>query len=231
MTNWMEITGISLQIFAGFVFILDQVAHKFSTSIEKWAGRVVTLATEKPKRRWRIVVLFSVVALPVIIITLLMWGAREEITWAAIGGVLIFTLIGFNVYGSLLILIGKRTLDGDIAKHMNVNALIEGGKFIKVNFFLLVISGILLSGSIYIIGYVQPNTDNVVLQILLVVLILISSLVLAPTFLFSLFFLSSEGISHLMYLMGKIKSAYYWIAIAVLWVAGGGLLLAYALSS
>jgi hypothetical protein len=230
MTNWMEIIGISLQLLAGLVFILDQIASNFSTSIGKWARSVITFATEKATRRWRIVVLFSVVALPVIIIALMMWGAKEEITWATIGGVLIFTLIGYSSYGFFLALIGKRTLRGDIAKH--INALIEDGKFVKVNFILWVISCIALAGFIYIVYYVQPKTMDIILQILLLVPIFIIAFVFLPTFLFSLLFLILEFVFRLIHRMANVKhTEYYWIAIAVLWVAGGGFLLANALCS
>ena len=225
MTNWMEITGISLQFLAGLIFILDQVARKFSTSIGKWAGIIITFATAKTTRRWRIVVLLSLVALPVIFITLTALGTNEEITWTTIGGVLIFTLIGFDSYGLLMILVGKRTLRGDIAKH--IKSLIEDGKLVSVNVILLVISCIVLSGFTYLVGYVLPKPDNIALLILLVVPILISVLVFLPTLLFSMLFLVLEGVFRLIHRMGNVKHPeYYWIAIAVFWIAGGGLLLA-----
>jgi len=230
MINWMEVIGISLQLLAGLIFILDQIARNFSTSIGKWARSVITFATEKATRRWRIVTLLSIVALPVIviIITLTTFGTNEEITWTAIGGVLIFTLIGFNSYGLLLTLVGKRTLRGDIAKH--IKSLIEDRKLVSVNVILLVISCIALAGFVYVVSYMQPKTDNIVLQILQVVLIFINALVFLPTLLFSLLFLILEGVFHLIHRMVDVKHPeYYWIVIAVLWVAGGGFLLANAL--
>lgn len=229
MMNWMEITGISLQILAGLVFILDHIAHKFSTSIERWIGSVITFITGKSQRRWRIIILFSFIALPVIIIALTTLGTNEEITWTTIGGVLIFTVIGFDAYALLLILVGKRTLRGDIAQH--INSLIEDGKIVSVNVIILVISVILLSGICFIVGYVQPKIDNIVLQTLLAAPLFVSLFVFFPALLFSLFFLFSEGLMRFIYFMGKVRSAYYWIAIVVLWVTGGGFLLANALCS
>jgi hypothetical protein len=225
----MEITGISLQILAGLVFILDQIAHKFSTSIEKWVGGAVTFVTGKTKRRWRIVILFSLVALPVIFIALAKLGTNEEITWATIVGILIFTVIGFDSYALLLIIVGKRTLRGNITQH--INSLIEDGKLVSVNVIVLVISCILLAGISIIMVYVQPKIDNIVLQTLLAAPLLMGLFIFLPAVFFSLFFLLSEGFIRFIYSMGKIRPAYYWIAILILWVAGGGFLLANALCS
>ena len=76
----MEIIGISLQLLAGLIFILDQIARHFSTSIGKLTRGVIAFATEKATRRWRIVTLFSIVGLPVIviIITLATFGTNEQ---------------------------------------------------------------------------------------------------------------------------------------------------------
>ncbi|MGB5925297.1 MAG: hypothetical protein WBH01_04305 [Dehalococcoidia bacterium] len=224
----MEITGIALQVSAGLVFILDQVAHRFSTSIESWIGRIVTFLTGKRERRLSIVVLSSLVALPVIIIALTTWGTEEGITWSVIVGVLVFTVLGFDVYALLLVLIGKRTLRGNIGAH--ISSLNENGKLVSVNVILLISSSILLSGFIYVVGHVLPKTDNIVLQALLLVPIFIILLAVVPTLLFSLFFLFLEGVFRLLHRMGNVRHPeYYWIAIAVFWVAGGGLLLASAL--
>ena len=227
MTNWMEITGISLQILAGLVFILDEVAHKFSTSIEKWAGSVITFITGKTKRRWRLFILLCLVALPVIIIALIKLGTNEEITLATIFGVLVFTAFGFETYALVLIVVGKGTLRGNIAKH--IDSLIEDGKLLSVNRIAWVISFVLLLGIYVIVSYVQPKIDNTVPQTLLAVPLFIGSFIFVPALFFSSLFLFSEGLIRFIYLMGKARPAYYWIAILVLWVAGGGFLLANAL--
>ena len=227
MTNWMEIAGISLQILAGLVFILDQIAHKFSTSIERWIGSVITFITGKGKRRWRILILFSLVALPVIIIALTKLGTNEEITWATIGGVLVFTVLGFYTYALLLILVGKRTLRGDISQH--INSLIQDEKIISVNVKVFAISCVVIAAISFIIGYIYPKPDNFVLEILLSSILFSCTIVFLPALFFSFLFLFAEGLLRFINIMRKVKSGYYWIAIVVLWVAGGGFLLANAL--
>jgi hypothetical protein len=229
MTNWMEITGISLQLLAGLVLVLDQIAHKFLTNIETWVGSVRTFITGKGKRRWRIVILFSLVALPVIIIALAKLGTNEAITWAAIGGVLIFTLIGFNAYALLLILVGKRTLRGDIGKH--INSLIEDEKIVSVNVQVFIISCVFTAVIFFIIRYILPKLDNSVLGILLSLILVVCMLVFLPALIFSFLFVLGEGLVRFINKMGKVPAKYYWIAIVVLWVAGGGFLLANALCS
>ena len=229
MTNWMEITGISLQIFAGFVFILDQTLHKFQTSIEKGVGKVTRFVTGKTKRRWRIVILFSLVALPVIIIALAKWGTHEEITWAAIGGALIFTFLGFYVYALLLILTGKKTLRGSIDQH--INSLIDDKKIVSVNIKVFIISLIVTALIYFIIGYIHPKPENLVLEVLLNFILIFFMIVFTPALCFSFLFLFAEFLVYLINRMAKVKSQYYWIAITVFWVAGGGFLLANALCS
>ncbi len=229
MTNWMEITGISMQLFAGLIFIIDQIARNFSTSVGKLARGALTFTTGKATRRWRIVTLLSLVALPLIVLVLTAFGT-EKMTWPMIGGVLIFTLIGFDSYALFLILVGKKTLRRDISKQMN--SLIQGGRLVSLNRTLLIISGIALTVFIYVVGYAQPGADNFVFQILQLLLVFVGAFVFAPTFLFSLFFLVLEGVFRLTCRVANVKHPeYYWIAIAVLWVAGGAFLLAHVLSS
>lgn len=227
MTNWMEFAGISLQIAAGLVLILDQIAHKFSTSIERWMSGVITFVPKKGKKRWRIVILFSLVALPVIIIALTTWGTNEEITWATIGGVLAFTVIGFDAYVLLLVLVRKRTLRGDIGQH--IDSLFQDEKLISLNVKAFVISCAVTAAISFIMGYIHPKPDNFVLEMLLTFFLVCCILIFVAALFFSFLFLLVEGLLRFISIMGKVKSGYYWIAIVVLWVAGGAFLLANAL--
>lgn len=227
MTNWLEITGISLQIFAGLIFILDNIAHKFSTSIERWTSKAIAFLTGQGRRRWRIIILLSLVALPVIVISLAQWGLNEKITWAAVGGVLIFTVIGFDVYGILLILIGRRTMRGDIAQHMRT--LIEDGKIVRINVIIFVITFLWLVIHIFFLFNLYLDTSNSAQEILLLLSFIFTFLVVVPVFFFSSTFVILESLVRFTSLMGKIESKYYWIAIVVVWIAGGSFLLANAL--
>ena len=212
---------------AGLVFILDQVAHKFSTSIERLISNVRNFITGKVKRRSRIIILFAVVALPVMVISLMVWGTNDEITWFTIIGVLIFTAIGLYAYGFLLLIIGKRTLRGDISHH--INSLIQDGKMLAVNVKVFLISCASIAGLLLVSIYVSPRLTNLILEILLGFIIYPCLVFFSFGWIFSFLFLLGEGLLRLIKRMEKVRSGYYWIAIVVLWVAGGGLLIANAL--
>jgi hypothetical protein len=223
----MEFAGISLQIAAGLVFVLDQVAHKFSTSVEKWVGGVITRIPQRGKRRWRILTLFSLVALPVMIIALTTWGPNGELTWTTIGGVLVFTVIGFDAYVLLLVLIRKRNLRDDIGEH--ISSLLQDEKLISLNVKAFFISCVVTVSISLVAAYVYPKLDYFVLRIILTLVLACCTLVFVPALFFSFLFLLVEGLLRFISVMGKVKSGYYWIAVLVLWIAGGGFLLANAL--
>ncbi|MFC1954476.1 hypothetical protein ACFLVZ_01470 [Chloroflexota bacterium] len=229
MTNWLEIAGISLQIIAGFIFILDQIAVKFSTSIEKWTQKAITIMTRHDRRRWRMFILFSLVAIPVILYSFIKFGTNEEITWSTIGGAVIFSIIGFEVYALLLVIVGKKTLKGNIGHH--IDSLIREGKIVKTNIILFIVSIILFWWIFYIIGKLSTLTDNNLLRIFIFSLSGFSILIMFPALFFSFLFLIPEGFTRFILWLAVINSSYIWVAIAVSWIVGGGLLLANAFTS
>jgi len=235
MDNAWEIAGISLQIAAGLVFILDQVAHKFSASVEGWFEKVLDFLSGQGKRRWRIFILTSIFALPAILIIIFV-GTNNEITWSAIGGLLFFTLLGFDLYAIALSQFGGRFTRNDWNKKIDVSLnerlriLINERKMLSSNVKLLIITSVCLVVFYLVLFYLYPySNQNLILQFLLLAIIGFISLVLVPIFLFSLAFVIVEGLLHLIPLLKKIDSKYYWIAILVTWLTGGAFLLVNAI--
>ncbi|NQT31415.1 MAG: hypothetical protein HQ588_03695 [Deltaproteobacteria bacterium] len=224
MNNAWEIAGISLQILAGFVFILDQVAHKFSASIEGWVEKVLSFLSGQGKRRWRIIILTSIFAVPAILIIILL-GTNDEINWPAIGGILFFTILGFDLYAIALSQFGGRFTRKDWNKKLNVSinerirVLINEQRIVSSNVRLLIFTSVFI-----LIFYIVPiflnsySSPDVIQPWLLSVSIIFNSLVSIPIFLFSLAFVSVEVLLRLIHLLGKIRSIYYWIAILVIWL-------------
>ena len=183
------------------------------------------------KRRWRIVILTSIVAVPTIIITTMVLGSNDRITWSVVAGVLFFTVLGFDFYAIALAQFGGRFKRNDVNKKIDVvinkrlKILINEQRMLSSNVKLIVIASVCVAVFYSVPFYLYSHSSQNWLQVLLGVVVFFNSLVFVPILLFSLAFVSVEGLLRLISILVKIRSAYYWITILITWLTGGVFLL------
>ena len=229
MTNFWAIAGISLQILAGLFLILDQIAKDFLENIARWTKDKIAVLSAQPKRRRSILIIIALVSLPAIILLFELSTARNEITWSAIGGLVIWSIIGYDVYLYSLGACGKRLIKGSYRD--GLRALIAQGKLLPYNIVLFTISVVWIVVLYLVYGYVfMHSSQNLVQQFLMSAYLFLSFLSFLPVALLSFIYLIGESIIGITRLLRHITRTQFWVTVLVVWLTGGAFLLVNACS-
>jgi hypothetical protein len=231
MTNFWEIAGISLQLLAGLFLILDQIAKDRLQAILVWIRDTIAVLSAQPTRRRRILIIIALISLPTVILPVGLVTDWSGITWSTIGGLAIWSLLGYDFYLYSLGACGKRLIKGKVSYKDGLRAAVEQGKLLRYNIVIFTISvlWIVVLGLIY--GYVFMNSSqNLAQQSLMAAYIFLSFLSFVPVALMSSIYLIGEFIMGTTRLLSYITRTQFWFAVLVIWLTGGAFLLVNACS-
>jgi hypothetical protein len=229
MTNFWEIAGISLQILAGLFLILDQIATNFLGNIARWIKDKIAVLSAQPERRRSVLIIIALISLPTIILLLVLSTARNEITWSAIGGLVIWSIVGYDVYLYSLGACGKRLIKGSYRD--GLRALVSQGKLLPYNIGLFAVSVVWIVVFYLVYGYIfMHSSQSLVQQSLMAAYLFLSFLSFFPVALLSFAYLIGESIIGITLLLRRITHTQFWVAVLVVWLTGGAFLLVNACS-
>ncbi len=236
-----EIMGISLQLLAGFVLILDQIFIKvFSpeTNTIDWFNELYR------KGKFKFVLLLLLISFPVVLITALtlpyvLFGeiyAEDTLPWTAFGGMWIFLLFGYYSYLYPLTSMTK-LFDKLGRKYQSMRD--NPNNILFSNATLLVISILLAYVSLYIYDFNKgiPNIASVPHSFLPMTWYFISTFAFVLWFFVTAFFILPVMLLSLsLFIVLGIVEGFrffrrpnrritFWILIIILWFAGGLILL------
>lgn len=258
MKSFLEIAGISLQIFAGLFLILGQIEKDFLDSAGKWIKDRMAILSGQPKRRRKILVFVTLVSLPTVMLLSLFSTSRNEITWSVIGGLLIWSIMGYDIYLYSLGYLGKRLISGArllfwcivgyevfiyslgrfgkklmvVTERDGLAYLISEGKLIRYNLILFGISSAWVVGYYFITTHLVFHSGQSLVQVGLVSLYLMfTGFVFFPSALMSLTYLIGESGIGMISLSRGITRRQFWVAVLLVWLAGGASLIVSALLS
>lgn len=226
MKNPWEVSGISLQICAGFVFILEQLSHKYPEAVDR-LNRAFRLRSVsqifRTKARWAAVILLSVIALP-LFITIVVVVATHSTPWSTIAGVLVFTVVGFDVYGFCLARFSIQPDTTGLAAQ--VQDVFVREQVVSANRYLFVVSFCSLAASYFVQTYLLSYARNPAADFAFILYFLSTRLVALPVLYFSFVFVVLEW---LIRQLVSVRPGYYWAVIVVAWLVGGAFLLVHAI--
>lgn len=226
MQNWLEIAGILLQVFAGLFLTLHQISNVLERIAAWIKGRLVILSGQT-KSRGRALILITIISVPTIILLLLLVADKNGITWSVIGGLVIWSIIGYDVYLYSLGAFGKRFVRGSHSE--GLKALISQGKLLHYNLILFFISVIWLAIYYFVLIHVyMESSQNLPQQLLMLTYSLFSGFTFLPIALMSSIYLLGELAIRVIYFSGRIKGVHFWFFILAIWLTGGAFLLANA---
>jgi len=106
----LGLTGLILQVTAGWILILDQLVHRFADAISGWLRKYTKRVFDDTRvegrlsfgrilrSQWRMSLLMALIALAVGLILLLIYEGDTRLTFGTIIGPLMYLLISYNLY-------------------------------------------------------------------------------------------------------------------------------------
>jgi hypothetical protein len=234
MDEYFKIIGISLQLLAGFILILEQVSHKVPQRFVEPVGgtlrKILGIMSGDARRRWQTALYIAFVGPLAVAILIAIQNTKKigvgEI-FQAVFFIAFFTLISLNLY--LYSLKSLATLFSKKRSYKEIR-FSESPYKIWINVILCVLSVMVLLALLYFDMHILI-TNRIVLAIWITVgalLIFLPAIsVLLPSTIYLLFSLLL-AIVHLLY---RTPSWVFWVLIVVCWLSGGALLLVDAIST
>ena len=115
MKTDLELWGISLQTAMGAIIILDQIEHNFLDHTSKWMKEKLSFISEQRKRRSLTVILIALVMLLAIVFLANLTQIR--VNSAVIAGLVLFCVMGYDIYLISLGSMGIGLVDNDGKKN------------------------------------------------------------------------------------------------------------------
>lgn len=221
MDNLWEIAGISLQLLAGFLFILKQVSGALTARIGRLLTKYLGILSGDPKKRWKKSLVAGVISLPLVIAGIFVYGvvySGEVVTWSAIGGAALYLLFGYYFY--LFSLSGVRRLLGKWKSVERKVGTDYSRTMLVSHASLFVLSILLLSLFAYAYDMFLDSSKNFIWQFFMLLYFFAVMLAAWPVFLVSSAYLAVLALQNSLCFLQGMPSRKFWAFLLVLWTLG-----------
>ena len=225
--NW-KLIGIILQVSAGWVFVVDQLVHKFPDTILAWQVNrqkhiIADTQMEGKLSYWRLFIsgwrrslLIALLSFAALIYAMIIQEGDIKFTIGAVIGPLFYLLLGYVLYLLSLRYVLKRMGRWDFTTQRFKGNTTD---MAKANAWLFGISAILFFSS-FTPWYIARG--NILLGVLILLPILLFSV---PILLMSFIYFIPEVVTLFVKKLQSIPSIIYWIIVFCCWTAGGVILI------
>jgi hypothetical protein len=246
MKTDLELWGISLQTAMGAIIILDQIEHNFLDHTSKWMKEKLSFISEQRKRRSLTVILIALVMLLAIVFLANLTQIR--VNSAVIAGLVLFCVMGYDIYLISLGSMGIGLVDNDGKKNYlaktipkklilydqkahsptipeGLSALAEKGKLIPYNlilFFTSIIGLFLFVEFLTHSHVISVQGWSYWLALLTFSFFFALSIIgLFPVAILSFLYLAGEFTIWIIALLRFVKKRPFWIFVLLVWLVGG----------